>query len=173
MTVDHTPWFIIALSLHQNQIYMKKGLSLFFAAGGWLLLFIFLVSGNYYNKFNNDSSASFVSPIKWVNHLDMFKGVIQCSLSNKELRESKTYLKNEIFSKVIKKSEIQNGYTYYFDDDPILLNNLLEYIQKEKSCCPFFKFDISILPFSKGLAIQISGSKDAIKFLQDFEDNEL
>jgi len=40
---------------------------------------------------------------------------------------------------------------------------------KEKNCCSFFKFDISILPFEKGIAFQVSGSKGVKEMLVDFE----
>ncbi len=152
---------------------MKKNLLSLFLGTGWILLALFLLSGSYYKKLTNDTESFFFSPIAWEDHLQLFKGAIQCSLTNEELLERKKYLKDEIFNKIVKKDEIQNGFVYYFNDDPILLNYVLEFIQKEKTCCPFFKFDISILPFNKGFAMKISGSEEALNFLKDFENNEL
>lgn len=152
---------------------MKKTLLSILLGSGWILLALFLLSGHFYKKLTPDSEASFFSPIAWEGHLEIFEGAIQCSLTSEELLESKKHLKTEIISNVVEKVEIQNGYLYYFKDDPVLLNHVFGYIQKEKSCCPFFKFDVSILPFKKGFALQISGSEDAFKFLKDFEEEEL
>jgi len=87
--------------------------------------------------------------------------------------ERKKILKETIFSKVVKKEESLNGYTYFFEDDSNLLASVLEHVQIEKACCPFFKFDISILPFSKGFALQISGSEAALEMIKEFELSEI
>ena len=78
-------------------------------------------------------------------------------------------MKEEIFAKVTKREKSKNGIIYYFENDPKLLQSVLEHVQIEKSCCPFFKFDISILPFDHGFALQISGSEDAMEFIKEFE----
>jgi len=148
---------------------MKKNMLSIFLGAGWVLLALFLLSGNYYKKLTDNSNLSLFSPIAWEDHLQIFKGSIQCSLTSEELIERKKYLQAEIFSKTIKRIEISNGFTFYFKDDPALLNYVLEFIQKEKACCPFFKFDLSILPFNEGFALQISGSKKAFKFLKELE----
>ncbi len=151
---------------------MKKTLFNIFLLAGWILLFTFLISGYFVNKFKDTPESSFISSLYVGDHVQMFKGALQCSLTSEDLLERKQHLKEKIFSKVTKKEESHNGYIYYFDDEPDLLNNALEFIQKEKACCPFFKFDVSILPFQKGFAVQISGSEEAFEFLKDFEENE-
>jgi hypothetical protein len=50
-----------------------------------------------------------------------------------------------------------------------MAENLTELMLKEKACCPFFKFDLSILPFNKGIALKISGSKAVKEMLVSFE----
>jgi len=137
---------------------------------GWVLLGLFLVSGMHYKKLSGTSSASFVSPIAWEDHLQVFKGVISCSLNSEELLERKAYLKELIMSKVERKEIQANAHVYYFEDDPKLLQDLMEFVQKEKACCPFFKFDLSILPFEKGLALQISGSKEAFEMIKGMDE---
>ena len=68
-----------------------------------------------------------------------------------------------------KKTELEEGYIYYFEDEGDLAIKILEFIGKEKQCCPFFKFDFSVLPFKKGLALQISGSEGVKEFLSSKE----
>lgn len=113
-----------------------------------------------------------LSPISWDNHLQIFNGAIQCNLIGDDLLDRKLVLKERIFSKVIKREESLNGITYYFKDDSKLLESVLEHVQIEKACCPFFKLDISILPFNNGFALKISGSEDAIEMIKDFELSE-
>lgn len=149
---------------------MKKSALLIFLGTGWILFILFLISGTMYSKFSPTSSST-LAGISWDNHMDMFKGVIQCSLGSDELEERKSFVKENLFSKVIKKEKSTTSMTYYFDDKSETLDYAMEFLQKEKDCCPFFKFDMSILPFSKGFAVKISGTEDAMHFLQEIDDS--
>lgn len=151
---------------------MKNKVSIFVLSLGWVLLAIFLFSGYYFNKFSEGVNNTNFSPIAWEDHMQMFKGAVQCTLTDDDLLERKKLLKEKIFSKVNAKKEMPNGIAYYFSDDKLLLADAIEFILKEKACCPFFKFDLSILPFDNGFAIQISGSEEAMAMLKDFESNE-
>ncbi len=151
---------------------MKKSLFYFIMTSGWIVLAIFLVSGFYYNKFSDNKEHSNFHPIEWKDHLQLFEGVLQCSLSDSDLIDRKKVLKEKIFSKVINKEQKPNGFVYHFDYDESILHDILDFTKKEKACCPFFKFDISILPFDHGLAIQLSGSEEVVEILEDFEINE-
>ena len=135
---------------------------------GWILLILFLISGFVFNKFSSESRSAF-APIAWEDHVTVMQGVISCSLTDAELIDRKLELKTKIFSKLKKKVELEDGFIYYFDDEKDLADNITEFMLKEKDCCPFFKFDLSILPFEKGIAFQISGSKEIKNMLIDFE----
>lgn len=140
---------------------------------GWVFLAIFILSGYFFNKLSDNQSTNNFQPIEWSEHMQIFRGAIQCNLLDDALMTRKQELKDKIFSKVTKKVEKENGFVYYFENDNSLLKDALDFIEKEKACCPFFKFDISILPFDNGFAIGISGSKDAIEMLRDFENNDI
>jgi len=149
---------------------MKNKLVLLLLSLGWILLFLFLGSGFVFNTFNETDDSAF-TPIAWEDHLLVFDGALTCSLTSDELLERKQELKENIFPHLTKKITLSNGYIYYFEDEPGLAENIMEFIGKEKQCCPFFRFDFSILPFKKGLAFQISGSPAVKEFLTDFENN--
>ena len=140
---------------------------------GWVFLVLFLASAYFFNKLSDNSNASNFNPISWDNHMQVFNGAIQCKLLDDDLVARKKVLKETIFSQVIKKEESLNGFTYYFKDDPDLLASVFEHVQIEKACCSFFKFDISILPFKKGFAVQVSGSEDAFEMIKKFEASDL
>ncbi|MFK7770722.1 MAG: hypothetical protein AB8F94_01235 [Saprospiraceae bacterium] len=136
---------------------------------GWILLILFLISGYVFNKFSSDSKSVF-APIAWEDHVTVMQGALSCSLTDGELIDRKLELKTKIFSKLKKKVELEDGFVYYFDDEEGLAATITEFMLKEKDCCPFFKFDISILPFEKGIAFQISGSNGVKEMLVDFEE---
>lgn len=149
---------------------MKRQLIYFFLGLGWIFLFLLIGSTYVFNKFSNASGAALFSPIAWEDHQMVFEGAISCSLTDEALAERKAELRQLIFPKVKRKVELRNGYIYYFDDEPELAATIMEFINKEKQCCPFFKFDFSILPFEKGLALQLSGSEEIKVFLDAFEE---
>lgn len=147
---------------------MKK-LKLLFLGLGWVLLALFLGSGYVMNKFKSGTEQSNFTPITWEEHLSVFEGALSCSLTSAELQDRIALLRTEIFPKLKRKVELEEGYIYYFDDEGDLAVKILEFIGKEKQCCPFFKFDFSVLPFKKGLAFQISGSEGVKEFLSSKE----
>lgn len=149
---------------------MKK-ISILFLGSAWVLLAIFILSSYFFNKYSNDNNQPAFMPIAWEDQKQFFKGAIQCSLTSEALLERKQQLKEKVFSKVIKKEQTQNGYIFYFNNDAKILEETLEFVLKEKACCPFFKFDISILPYNYGFAFQISGAEEALEMLEDFENN--
>ena len=148
---------------------MKNKLLIPVLALGWVFLFLFLGSAYFFNSFTSDTNENVWSPIAWEEHLLVFDGALTCSLTSEELLERKQELKESIFPQLVKKVALDNGYIYYFEDDQQLAEDILEFIGKEKQCCPFFKFDFSVLPFNKGLALQISGSPAVKDFLKDME----
>ncbi len=142
-------------------------------SGGWFFLALYLTSGYFFKKFSLNEEEMIFSTITWKNHMDFFNGAIQCNLIPEELIERKKILKETIFSQVLKKEAIKNGYIFYFKDDSNLLDAIFEQVKIEKACCPFFKFDISILPNNKGFALQISGSEDALEMIKDFDKEDV
>lgn len=151
---------------------MKLKMLIAFLGLGWVFLALFLMSGYYYNKLSNNSERFQLSPITWESHMQVFNGVVQCNLMEEDLLKRKKVLKETVFSNVLQRKESADGVTYYFEYKANLLESVLEHVQIEKACCPFFKFDISILPFNQGFALQISGSEEALKMLKEIEPSD-
>lgn len=146
---------------------MMKSKNIFLGLG-WVLFFGSLISGSVFNKFSGEEGFAF-TPIGWEEHVTVLQGALTCSLTSEELIDRKLELKSEIFVHLKNKVELEDGYIYYFEDKKGLIEKITEFMLKEKQCCPFFKFDLSILPFEKGLAFRISGSKEVKDFLFEFE----
>lgn len=148
---------------------MKNKLLIPLLSLGWIFLLLFLGSAYFFNSFTKKTSEDLWSPIAWEEHLLVFDGALTCSLTSDELLERKKELKEKIFPQMLRKEGLDNGYIYYFEDDQQLAEDIMEFIGKEKQCCPFFKFDFSVLPFKEGLALQISGSPAVKDFIDDME----
>jgi hypothetical protein len=97
------------------------------------------------------------------------EGAISFSITTEALQEGRIELKNKIFCPLLKKDELPQGFIFYFNDTRGMAENLTELMLKEKACCPFFKFDLFILPFNKGIALKISGSNAVKEMLVSFE----
>ena len=146
---------------------MKRVFKLIFVYVGWIGLLIFLVSSYVFNRFN-DSNLYNANTIKWEDHVSLFDGAIACALTSGELLQRKEELATFIVAKANKLEELENGVLLYFEDEPKLIDQVIEFMLKEKACCPFFKFDLSILPFNRGFALQITGAKGTKEFIMDF-----
>jgi len=168
LTVDYSPWFTFMAIIDSVSNIMKNKLTIAVLSLGWVFLGLIFLSNFYFSQLS-DGVKSYYKPIAWDNQVQMFNGVLQCTLTDKELVKRKEILRDQIFSRVSERKENTDGIVYYFEYDKHLLNKVLEHIQIEKECCPFFKFDISILPFNKGIVLGISGSEAAIEMLKEFE----
>ena len=146
---------------------MKKIKNTFLGLG-WILLAVYLIVGYVFKQFSSEPASVF-APVAWEDQQAVFEGVLSCSLTSEALQERRAVLKTEIFNRLLRKEEIAQGFIYYFGDTEGLAEKITELMLKEKACCPFFKFDLSILPFNKGIALQISGSKAVKDMLQNFE----
>ena len=144
---------------------MKGKLRMLFWGLGWVLFFIFLISSFVMNKYTANNRFSNFSPIAWDDHAAVLKGSLSCALTSEELIDRKKELQDTIFPKVKKQEELTDGFVFYFDDEEGLAEQLMEFIAKEKQCCPFLKFDLSILPFGKGMGLRISGSEAVKEFI--------
>ena len=136
---------------------------------GWVLFALSLASSYVFNTFQSGAKKTAFAPITWAEHQLVLEGALSCSLTTDELQDRIAFLRTEIFPNLKRKEETAEGYIYYFEDEGTLATHILEFIGKEKQCCPFFKFDFSVLPFNKGLALQISGSEGVKEFLKKNE----
>lgn len=152
---------------------MKKAILMIVLASGWFILALILVSEYFLTRLLSDSIKFTESAITWDDHVQFYESAVQCNLLEEALEKRKAILKQEIFSKVIKRVETKNSIVYFFDDEGDLLKSVLEHVQIEKACCPFFKFDVSILPFGKGFALEVSGSEEALEMIHIYESNGL
>lgn len=91
-----------------------------------------------------------------INMTDM-NSPLACTLTDSALAERKDALKKEVFTKVAKVEETDDGYMFHFEDKEELLPNLFHYIQAEQACCPFFQQEVTVQPHQSGIRWKVSG----------------
>ncbi|MEP5614169.1 MAG: hypothetical protein ABJP45_18090 [Cyclobacteriaceae bacterium] len=90
-----------------------------------------------------------------------------CKLTGPELQKRKAALQKEIFERVEKVTEAENGYIFYFKDEGDFIEKLVDYTLAEKKCCPFFQFDLTIRPDNEGIEWKLSGPDGAKEIMKD------
>ena len=98
--------------------------------------------------------------------MQVFDGLLSCSLLPDDLNERVAMLKEELFTEDVVTEELEDGYLFFFEDEGEVATKLLDFLDIEKQCCPFFKFDLSILPFKQGMALKISGGPRVKSFIE-------
>ena len=93
---------------------------------------------------------------------------LACLLKGAEQFERKEALKEEIFSQVLDIEEMESGYLFKFKDADHFLLKLADYVKVEQACCPFFKFDFTVLPYNKGIVLMVSGPAEAKQLIELF-----
>jgi len=89
-----------------------------------------------------------------------------CTLSHADFEKRTAELKKLFFNKATKIEETKKGYQFTFKDEGKLNEQLFDYILKEKQCCSFLQFDLTILPFKEGIVLTLSGGEEVKGFLE-------
>lgn len=99
-------------------------------------------------------------------NLNSYSNTFTCLLSDSDLQQRKSDAQKNVFSKVVKTEELDNGYVFYFEDKDDIDEQLTFYLLAEKRCCSFFQLDLSVKPNHSGIAFTISGAPGAKTFLK-------
>jgi hypothetical protein len=70
-------------------------------------------------------------------------------------------------SLVVECVELPDGFAYRFAPDDAILLTLAEFIARERLCCPFFRFQLDLLPGGP-LWLRLSGPDGAKELLAGF-----
>lgn len=91
---------------------------------------------------------------------------ICCKLSSKELQERKNTLLAVLKAEILEKQEITDGFVYSFPGNDDMLNQLMGFIQSERRCCPFFKFELTIQEPENLVWLKITGPVGTKEFIE-------
>lgn len=67
---------------------------------------------------------------------------VSCKLTSPELQKRKETVIASLKKQILEKKELQNGYAYRFEGNDQVIDELVEFVKSERSCCSFFTFGL-------------------------------
>jgi hypothetical protein len=86
-------------------------------------------------------------------------------LSEVERRESRDLLER-IGTAVVRVDELSAGYALRIDEARLPLAALSRWVDLERRCCPFFHFDVEVMPNGAGTWLRLTGAAGVKEFIQ-------
>ena len=92
---------------------------------------------------------------------------IACSLLEHERVERGEEV-GDLFKDVQQVRELADGYAYRFPGNEEWASKLLKFIMGERSCCPFFTFELGFEPDEGPIWLHIHGPEGVKDFMKDW-----
>ncbi len=92
---------------------------------------------------------------------------VACSLSQKERVERGDEV-GDLFNSVQQVRELADGYAYRFPGNEEWASRVLGFIMGERSCCPFFTFELGFEPDEGPIWLHIRGPEGVKEFMKDW-----
>jgi hypothetical protein len=91
---------------------------------------------------------------------------IVCSLPADEIARRRTELLPALVEKAVAIDRVDNGVRLTFDAASGLLGELADVIDRERQCCQFFRFHLTVSPGLGPILLEVSGPPGAAEFLE-------
>lgn len=98
--------------------------------------------------------------------LPISESPIACSLSQDERVERGDEV-GDLFKDVEQVRELADGYAYRFPGNQEWASKLLKFIMGERSCCPFFTFELGFEPDEGPIWLHVRGPEGVKEFMQN------
>jgi hypothetical protein len=89
---------------------------------------------------------------------------IACKLSGDELAERGEAV-DELFKEVEQVRELADGYAFRFSGTAAMASRLLAFTLVERSCCPFFTFELVFEPNEGPIWVRLRGAEGVKEFV--------
>ena len=93
------------------------------------------------------------------------KAELKCKMTTEELQKRRETVLASLKKKVVKKYEIENGYSFQLPGDNATLRELEEFIKTEKECCDFLKIDYAVRGDQNMSMLYIEGPEGVKDFI--------
>ncbi|HLF63785.1 MAG TPA: hypothetical protein VI603_08530 [Saprospiraceae bacterium] len=90
---------------------------------------------------------------------------VTCKLSSQELRARKETVLASLKKQVLEKQATGNGYAFKFPGTDAMVDELVEFIKTERSCCDFFVFNLSVSGDKSEAWLELTGVEGAKEFI--------
>lgn len=90
-----------------------------------------------------------------------------CKL-DEALNESRRPKVETLFlEKLQNRRETEEGYAFEFPSDDESCERVFEFVDAERKCCPFFRFDVTVEPDEGPIWLEIGGSDRVKSFVEE------
>jgi hypothetical protein len=131
-----------------------------------------LITVSVFYLWNNDSCD--LEPAKNnMNEIEKFNAFVEeseaCIISalSAEQRKKHSASTVKLFSEVTKLEEESNGYSFQLPADSATLQEVSEWIDLERKCCPFMNFSLTVGDEKKPMTLRINGDENTKEFLKN------
>jgi hypothetical protein len=90
-----------------------------------------------------------------------------CLLTPEEQNARRDQLLPGLLRLATERVELSTGYRYRFENAPGIVSRICGVIERQRLCCRFFRFQISLEPGLGPIALEVSGPEKAKTFLAD------
>jgi hypothetical protein len=89
---------------------------------------------------------------------------LSCKLTSTDLQKRKINVLSVLKNKILEKKELNDGYSFKFENSDEMIDLLTDFIKSERQCCDFFNFALSVR--NDGFIwFDLTGPKDAKKMI--------
>ena len=90
---------------------------------------------------------------------------IACSLSGPDLAKRRRELTRNVFGNALAVRDLEDGYEFVFQGNTGRAASLVELIEAERTCCPFFTFDLHFEPGGGQISLRVRGPEGTKEFV--------
>ncbi len=92
---------------------------------------------------------------------------VACLLDEAGLARREEEIATEIFAGVRSIEELADGFAFEFPADPVAADRIVEFIEFERRCCPFFTFELVFQPGKGPIWLRLRGPKGAKSVIEE------
>ena len=81
-----------------------------------------------------------------------------CTLPGREFAERRQEIQRKLLAGAFSIEELSDGYELCFPGEDAWFSRLVAFITFERNCCPFFTFELIILPNQEGIRLRMRGN---------------
>ena len=90
---------------------------------------------------------------------------IACALLGREFQERKAAITAELLAHVEETRELEDGFAYRFPSDEPWPARVFAFVEAERACCPFFRFEVVVEPDGGPLWLTLRGGEGVKAFI--------
>ena len=90
---------------------------------------------------------------------------LSCKLTSNDLRIRKETVLTSLRQQIIEKKELPDGYWFQFPGTDAMIDELVEFIKTERTCCDFFGFYLFIAGDRSHATLTLTGPEGSKEFI--------